>query len=119
MLKVALSIGFVMLLFCSYFAQSHFAQFRAVGLSTESDCRNLEDLLRDHSGLEGIRAEAKSGNVLLMSSGPISFDLPELLEWLAGSGYSVRCFRSGVVGVDPILRLLNDCDAPPGQPQRE
>jgi len=103
----------------SVVGQSHFGQFRADGLSDESDCRHLEDVLRLATGLEYIRAEAKSGNVLLFSSDPLLFDVADLTAWLTGSGVAVRCYREGVLGTDPILRLAQDCDAPPGQPQRE
>ena len=100
-------------------AQGYFAQFKTSGLDNEQECRDFENFLRDETGVQQVRSESRSGNVLLISSQPIAFDAAQFELWCMASGLTMKCFRTGVVGVDRIERFTNDCDLSPSAPSRE
>jgi len=100
-------------------AQGFFVQFKTSGLNSEQDCRDFENFIREESGIQQVRSESFSGNVLLISPQPVAIDAQQFEEWCIASGLTMKCFRTGTVGVDRIERFTNDCDISPSEPSRE
>jgi hypothetical protein len=110
---------FIVLGITSGSAQGYFAQFKTSGLNNEQECRDFENFLREESGIQQVRSESFSGNVLLISPQPIAIDAQQFEEWCIASGLTMKCFRTGALGVDRIERFTNDCDISPSEPSRE
>ena len=105
----------IFLIFVPIFStgQEQFVQFLAPELENEEQCRWLESWLSEKPEIRSSRAENFSNNVLLFSEPGITLSHEQIEQWCIEAGYSITCLRSGIRGVDKILRLRQvDCEHP-------
>jgi hypothetical protein len=98
----------VILVFACYqnsWSQQKFVQFIVMGLNTEEQCRDLEAHIRTHPGFGSVRAESHTSNVLVFFDAGQNYSEADFKSWLGELGFDFYCFRSGIPGVDKVVRL--------------
>jgi hypothetical protein len=76
-----------------------------VGVETEEQCRLLEQVLQTHSGMESVRADTHSDNLLAFFSSTYTYTESDFIAWLQPLGIEIICFKKGVMGAQPIVKL--------------
>lgn len=91
-------------------AQLSFVQFIIVGLENEQQCRDIEAAIQAQSSIESVRVDSYSGNLLAFFTADSGYTESHFRQWLQALGYDFYCFKKGVSGQNPIVRLQrSDC----------
>jgi hypothetical protein len=89
----------------------HYIQCILVGVKTEDECRLIEQIIKAHNGFESVRADIYSDNLLAFYYSSYNFNENDLNQWLQPLGVEIKCFKKGVVGPQPIVKLdKNNCE---------
>jgi hypothetical protein len=88
-------------------AQISFVQFIATDIQSSEEASALSTFINQHAGIASSRAEAKDNNVLIFLHEGVFYTKDEIRAWTEFASYELSCFRTGVVGTTPILRLTS------------
>ncbi len=91
--------------------QQQFVQCIILGLENEEQCRLIEHALQMQEGLESVRADSYSGNLLVFFSANFNYTEEHFRVWLRNIGYEFYCFKLGDISKQHIKKLSRmDCD---------
>ena len=111
MSRIVLAIFLACFITTSYSqVDRNYVQFIVSDITSSQQASQLDSAFKAESSVAMVRIDHLSKNATLIFVPFSEMSQPEIKSVVQSMGHTLSCFHSGVVGVDPMLRLkLSDC----------
>jgi hypothetical protein len=115
-MKQILLLSFLALVFSSFTTrkqialENKFTQFIVEEADTKAEAQQIDRYMRAQSGVVVSRMDHVSKKYFVVYSGDQGYDKAYFAETFQKLGFSIKCFREGVHGVDKVIDQNLDCE---------